>query len=75
MGLEAHVPVVPVVMVDTDAVMPIGRTIPRVGRVGVVIGEPLDAGKFAARHLQISRVLRAGGKPEDVLDGQKALTS
>ncbi len=46
MALEAHVPVVPVVMVDTDAVMPIGRTIPRVGRVGMVIGEPLDFSRF-----------------------------
>ena len=47
MALEAHVPVIPVVMVDTDAVMPIGRTIPRVGRVGVVIGEPLDFSRFS----------------------------
>jgi 1-acyl-sn-glycerol-3-phosphate acyltransferase len=47
MALEAHVPVIPVVMVDTDTVMPIGRTIPRVGRVGVVIGEPLDFSRFA----------------------------
>lgn len=47
MALEAHVPVIPVVMVDTDAIMPIGRTIPRIGRVGVVIGEPLDFSRFA----------------------------
>ena len=46
MALEAHVPVVPVVMVDTDTVMPIGRRLPRVGRVGVVIGEPLDFSRF-----------------------------
>lgn len=47
MALEAHVPVVPVVMVDTDTMMPIGRRIPRVARVGVVIGEPLDFSRFA----------------------------
>jgi len=47
MALEAHVPVIPVVMVDTDTVMPIGRRIPRVGRVGMVIGEPLDFSRFA----------------------------
>jgi 1-acyl-sn-glycerol-3-phosphate acyltransferase len=47
MALEAHVPVIPVVMVDTDVIMPIGRSIPRVGRVGVVIGEPLDFSRFA----------------------------
>lgn len=47
MALEAHVPVVPVVMVDTAAIMPIGRTLPRVGRVGIVIGEPLDFSRYA----------------------------
>ncbi|WP_404432469.1 1-acyl-sn-glycerol-3-phosphate acyltransferase [Microbacterium lacus] len=47
MALEARVPVVPVVMVDTETMLPIGRTIPRVVRVGVVIGEPLDFSRFA----------------------------
>ena len=46
MALEARVPVVPVVMVDTDTMMPIGRRVPRVVRVGVVIGEPLDFSRF-----------------------------
>jgi 1-acyl-sn-glycerol-3-phosphate acyltransferase len=46
MALEAHVPVVPVVMVDTDTMMPIGTTVPRIVRVGVVIGEPLDFSRF-----------------------------
>lgn len=46
MALEAKVPVIPVVMVNTDVVMPIGRSIPRVGRVGVVIGEPLDFSRY-----------------------------
>jgi len=47
MALEARVPVIPVVMVDTGEIMPIGRTIPRIGRVGMVIGEPLDFSRFA----------------------------
>lgn len=47
MALEAHVPVIPVVMVDTDTMMPIGTRLPRVVRVGVVIGEPLDFSRFA----------------------------
>ncbi len=47
MALEAHVPVIPVVMVDTDTMMPIGTRVPRVVRVGVVIGEPLDFSRFA----------------------------
>lgn len=46
MALEAHVPVVPVVMVDTDLMMPIGIKIPRVVRIGIVIGEPLDFSRF-----------------------------
>lgn len=47
MALEAHVPVIPVVMVDTDTMMPIGRKVPRIVRVGVVIGEPLDFSRYA----------------------------
>jgi 1-acyl-sn-glycerol-3-phosphate acyltransferase len=47
MALEARVPVVPVVMVDTDTIQPIGQRIPRIGRVGIVIGEPLDFSRFA----------------------------
>jgi len=47
MALEARVPVVPVVMVDTDTMLPIGHTVPRIVRVGVVIGEPLDFSRFA----------------------------
>ena len=46
MALEAHVPVVPVVMVDTDTMMPIGRRLPRVIRIGIVIGEPIDFSRF-----------------------------
>ncbi|GAA3648789.1 lysophospholipid acyltransferase family protein [Microbacterium marinilacus] len=47
MALEAKVPVVPVVMIDTDTMMPIGTSLPRVVRVGVVIGEPLDFSRYA----------------------------
>ncbi|WP_375389243.1 lysophospholipid acyltransferase family protein [uncultured Amnibacterium sp.] len=46
MVLEAKVPVVPVAMFDTDKSMPIGKVIPRVRRIGVVIGEPLDFSRF-----------------------------
>jgi 1-acyl-sn-glycerol-3-phosphate acyltransferase len=47
MALEAKVPVIPVIMVDTDSMMPIGRRMPRIVRVGVVIGEPLDFSRYA----------------------------
>ena len=47
MALEAKVPVIPVIMVDTDTAMPIGQRIPNVLRVGIVIGEPLDFSRYA----------------------------
>ena len=46
MILEAGVPVVPVAMVDTDRVMPTGTTIPKVRRIGIVFGAPLDFSRF-----------------------------
>lgn len=46
MVLEAGVPVIPVAMIDTEKVMPIGRRLPKVRRIGVVIGEPLDFSRF-----------------------------
>jgi 1-acyl-sn-glycerol-3-phosphate acyltransferase len=47
MVLESGVPVVPVAMIDTEKVQAIGQSLPRVRRVGVVIGEPLDFSRFA----------------------------
>lgn len=46
MALVAKAPVVPVVMVDTDTMMPIGSSRPRIMRVGIVIGEPLDFSRY-----------------------------
>ena len=46
MILEGGVPVVPVAMIDTDKVMPIGHRLPKVRRIGIVIGEPLDFSRF-----------------------------
>ncbi|MDQ1512379.1 MAG: 1-acyl-sn-glycerol-3-phosphate acyltransferase [Microbacteriaceae bacterium] len=46
MILEGHVPVLPVAMIDTEKAMPIGTRIPRVRRIGVVVGEPLDFSRF-----------------------------
>ena len=46
MILEAHVPVVPAAVIGTEKVMPLGSSIPKVHRVGVVIGEPLDFSRF-----------------------------
>jgi 1-acyl-sn-glycerol-3-phosphate acyltransferase len=46
MILEGRVPVVPVAMFDTDKAMPIGSVIPKVRRIGIVLGEPLDFSRF-----------------------------
>ncbi len=46
MVLEAKVPVLPVAMIDTEKVQPIGRRLPRIRRIGVVVGEPLDFSRF-----------------------------
>lgn len=46
MILEAGVPVVPVVMIDTEKIMPAGTKIPKVRRVGIIFGEPLDFSRF-----------------------------
>jgi 1-acyl-sn-glycerol-3-phosphate acyltransferase len=46
MILEAHVPVIPVAMIDTEKVMPVGRKIPKVRRIGIVFGEPMDFSRF-----------------------------
>ena len=46
MVLEAGVPVVPVAMIGTAEVMPIGTRLPKVRRVGIVFGEALDFRRF-----------------------------
>ena len=46
LALEAKVPVLPVAMIDTDKVQPIGQRIPRIRRVGMIIGEPMDFSRY-----------------------------
>lgn len=46
MALEARVPVIPVAMIDTEKVMPIGARMPKVQRIGVVFGRPLEFSRF-----------------------------
>lgn len=47
MALESGVPVIPVAMIDTEKVMPIGAKMPKVQRIGVVFGSPLDFSRFS----------------------------
>ncbi len=46
MVLEAKVSVLPVAMIDTEKVQPIGKRLPRIRRIGIVVGEPLDFSRF-----------------------------
>ena len=46
MALEAGVPVIPVAMINTDVVQPTGKIIPRLGRVGIRVGRPLDFSRY-----------------------------
>jgi 1-acyl-sn-glycerol-3-phosphate acyltransferase len=47
MALEAGVPVIPVAMIGTFEVQPQGKVMPRVKRIGVRFGEPLDFSRYA----------------------------
>ncbi|GAA1624361.1 1-acyl-sn-glycerol-3-phosphate acyltransferase [Leucobacter chromiireducens] len=47
MVLESGATVVPAVMIDTEKAMPIGAKIPKIRRIGTVIGKPLDFSRFA----------------------------
>lgn len=46
MALESKVPVIPVAMIDTEKVQPIGKRLPRIRRIGIVVGQPLDFSRF-----------------------------
>ena len=46
MALEAGVPVIPVAMINTFDIQPPGKLIPRIMRVGIKIGEPLDFSRY-----------------------------
>jgi 1-acyl-sn-glycerol-3-phosphate acyltransferase len=46
MALEAGVPVIPVAMINTFDIQPPGKVIPRIMRVGIRVGEPLDFSRY-----------------------------
>jgi 1-acyl-sn-glycerol-3-phosphate acyltransferase len=47
LALEAGVPVIPVAMLNSDEIQPIGKIIPRLRRARIRIGAPLDFSRFA----------------------------
>lgn len=46
LALESGAPVIPVAMIGTNIAQPIGVKIPRLHRIGVVVGEPLDFSRY-----------------------------
>lgn len=46
LAAKQPVPVIPVVMVGTDKIMPIGAKRPIRGRTGIIFGEPLDFSRY-----------------------------
>lgn len=46
MTLESGAPIIPVAMVGTNKSQPIGKTIPKPERIGVIIGKPLDFSRY-----------------------------
>lgn len=49
LALEAGVPVIPVAMIGTDKVQPIGKRLPNIRRIGMIFGEPLDFSEYEDR--------------------------
>ena len=46
LALEAGVPVLPVAMIGTDKAQPTGKKLPRIMRIGIRIGRPLDFSRY-----------------------------
>ena len=46
MALEAQVPVIPIAMINTFEIQPPGQVIPRIMKVGIKIGKPLDFSRY-----------------------------
>jgi 1-acyl-sn-glycerol-3-phosphate acyltransferase len=46
LALKAGIPVIPVAMIGTDKVQPIGKRVPNIRRIGVIFGPPLDFARY-----------------------------
>lgn len=44
--LATGVPVIPVAMIGTDKVQPIGKRVPHIRRIGIIVGEPMDFSRY-----------------------------
>ena len=48
LALKAGVPVIPVAMIGTDKVQPIGKRVPNIRRIGMIFGEPMHFAEYRA---------------------------
>ena len=48
-AIEAGVPVIPVAMIGTYDIQPTGQVFPKIMRVGIAFGEPIDMSQYAGR--------------------------
>ncbi|MFH5880707.1 lysophospholipid acyltransferase family protein [Arthrobacter sp. NA-172] len=46
LALQTRVPVVPVAMIGTEKVQPIGKRLPNIRRIGIIFGQPLDFSRY-----------------------------
>lgn len=46
LALEAKVPVIPVAMIGTDKAQPTGKVLPKIMRIGIRVGKPLDFSRY-----------------------------
>ncbi|UVJ41039.1 1-acyl-sn-glycerol-3-phosphate acyltransferase [Arthrobacter sp. CJ23] len=46
LALQTRVPVIPVAMIGTEKVQPIGKRLPNIRRIGVIFGQPLDFSRY-----------------------------
>ena len=49
LALQTRVPVIPVAMIGTEKVQPIGKRVPNIRRIGMIIGQPLDFSEHYGR--------------------------
>src|SRR5207244_11218116 len=47
LALESGAPVVPVVMLNSDEIQPLGRILPKIKRVRIRFGAPIDFSRYA----------------------------
>lgn len=50
LALESGAPVIPVAMIGTDKLQPIGQSLPRPGKIQIKIGKPLSFEHLAGKH-------------------------